>query len=517
MPDVSADFAAQGWSLAQEGRFPAAVAAFRQALEIEPDRTEVSSQLASVLLQLGHLQDAVDTLHSALVLDPGSAATAINLGVALKSAGLLEEAAAAFRHALSIEPGEAIGHYNLAGALQALKRAGEAEAACRAAIALRPDWAEAYNRLGGLLHQEGRLAEARDAFLRAADLQPGWFLPHHNLGQVAMQESDSLLAIRSFRESIRREPAFPQSHLDMGALLLKTGDLEEGWHEFEWRFACGGETPRCPGYDAPVWDGSPLDGRVIMVWVEQGLGDHIQFCRYVEELRRRGGRVWLQVPRPLMRLYESLEGVERLVAADEEPEGFDLQVPILSLPRLCGTNAPDRIPARVPYLSASTSDLPAGVALKRGFRVGIVWASAPGNPAAGRRDCPVSQFAKLALIPGVTVFSLQFGEPPGPGEVRDLSASLGDFATTAAIVQQMDLVITIDTAMAHLAGALGRNVWTLLSEPADWRWLLDRDDSPWYPTMRLFRQPAPGDWDAVFDRVESALREELAQATARER
>ena len=487
----------------------------REILAAEPGRTDVSNQLAALLLHLGDLQGAVDTLHAALLIDPGSAGTAINLGVTLKSAGLLEQAAAVFQHAISVAPGEAAGPYNLAGTLETLNRIEEAESACRAAIALRPDWADAHNRLGGLLHQQGRLDEARKAFQQAADLQPAGFLPHHNLGQVAMHERDPQRAIAHFRESIRRQPSFAQSHLDMGALLLQTGDLEEGWREFEWRFNRGGETPQRPGYDAPVWDGSPLDGRVVMVWIEQGLGDHIQFCRYVEEIRERGGRVWLQTPRPLLRLYESLDGVERLVTPEEEPAGFDFQVPILSLARLCGTDALERIPARVPYLTAPVAPDAASVEAEPGFRIGIVWASAPGNPAAGRRDCPVSHFARLAGIPDVSVFSLQFGEHPDVEGVRDISDFLGDFAATAAIVQRMDLVITVDTAMAHLAGALGRKVWTLLSEPADWRWLLDRDDSPWYPTMRLFRQPAPGDWDAVFDQVIDALRDELA--TARDR
>jgi tetratricopeptide (TPR) repeat protein len=459
----------------------AQAAALRQALASEPGRTDVSNQLAALLLHLGDLQGAVDTLHAALVLDPVSAGTAVNLGVALKSAGLLDEAAAALRHA----------------------------------ILLQPDWAEAHNRLGSLLHQQDRLDEARDAFRKAAGLQPEWFLPHHNLGQLAMQKRDPRLAIDHFRDAIHREPTFAQSHLDMGALLLQTGDLEEGWRELEWRFNRGGETPQRPGYDAPVWDGSPLDGRVVMVWIEQGLGDHIQFCRYVREIRERGGRVWLQTPRPLLRLYESLEGVERLVTPEEEPAGFDFQVPILSLARLCGTDALERIPARAPYLTAPAAPDAAGVEAEPCFRIGIVWASAPGNPAAGRRDCPVSHFARLAGIPNVSVFSLQFGEHPNVEGVRDISDFLGDFAATAAIVQRLDLVITVDTAMAHLAGALGRKVWTLLSEPADWRWLLDRDDSPWYPTMRLFRQPAPGDWDAVFDQVIDALRDELA--TARDR
>ena len=287
-------------------------------------------------------------------------------------------------------------------------------------------------------------------------------------------------------------------------------------------------TPARPGFEAPVWDGSPLAGQTVMVWIEQGLGDHLQFARYVRAIRERGGRVWLQTPRPLLRLYATLDGVDRLIPADtpeateEEIGSFDLQIPIISLARVCGTTL-DGVPAPIPYLS-----VPAGAAAAcreslpaagEELRVGIVWASRPGGPAGERRDCDVAHFAHLARLPGVALYALQFGERardlgahPGSG-ITDLSAVIGDFATTAAFVRAMDLVITVDTAMAHLAGALGQRVWTLLSEPADWRWLCGRDDSPWYPTMTLFRQPRPGDWGAVFAAVERALGQEVASAS----
>lgn len=504
-----------------EGRLAEAIAGLRQILELDSGRLDVANQLAAVLLHCGCHREAIDVLRSVLAAVPDSTATWLNLGVALKAVGDLEGAAGALGSALFLEPDRAEAHYNLGSVLQALGSTEEALAAYLQALALQPGWALAHNRLGSFLQGLGRNAEARECFARAAALEPAWHLPHHNLGQVAMGQGESEQAILHFRDAVRCAPDFVSSHLDMGAMLLQSGAFEEGWRELEWRFGCGGATPRRPGCDAPVWDGSPLGGRTVMVWIEQGLGDNLQFVRYLRGIHERGGRAWLQAPGPLLRLYDGLDGIDRLVAPDEEVEGFDLQVPLMSLPRLFGTTV-DSIPAPVPYLTPPPCDAPALLELareeRRGFRVGIVWASAPGNPAAGRRDCDVEHFVRLAGLPGVTLYSFQFGERAGDllpqTGIVDLSGVIGDFATTAAFVQEMDLILTVDTAMAHLAGALGRRVWTLLSEPADWRWLRGRDDSPWYPTMRLFRQRRPGDWTAVFDEVEQALGQEIAPAAS---
>lgn len=502
-----------------EGRFAAAVDSYRRSLALAPERIDLHNQLAAVLLHTGDFGAAVDVLRAALAFDPGSAATWLHLGVVLKTAGDLGAAAEAHRRAIGIEPDRAEAHYNLSGLLQALGRGGEALAACGRAAELKPDWAPAWNRLGTLLQSLGREEEARASFRKAAEVDPAWHLPHYNLGELAMERSPEE-AIVSFRAAIEREPGFAPAHLDLAVSLLGRGDFAEGWREFEWRFAAGGRTPGRPGYAAPVWDGSPLAGQTVMVWIEQGLGDHIQFSRFIHGIRERGGRVWLQTPKSLMRLYATLDGVDRLIpegATDEEIGAFDFQIPLLSLARIFGA-APDRLPGPVPYLAvpAGAEEACAGLPSAGGeLRVGIVWASRQGVSVGGRRDCGVEPFVRLAQLPGVTLHSLQFGERaqdlaahPDSG-IADLSNVVGDFATTAAFVQAMDLVITVDTAMAHLAGALGQRVWTLLSDPADWRWLRGRDDSPWYPTMTLFRQSRPGDWDGVFAAVERALRQEV--------
>ncbi|HEX4495776.1 MAG TPA: tetratricopeptide repeat protein [Thermoanaerobaculia bacterium] len=514
--------AASGHAAATEGHFAAAIDFYRRALAISPERIDVHNNLAALLLHTGDIDAAVGLLQAALALDPGSAATWLNLAIVLQSAGDLAAAAEAQRLAIAIEPDRAEAHYSLSGLLQTLGRVDEATVAAGRAVELRPDWAPAHNRLGTLLQGCGRDAEALAAFRRAAEAEPAWHLPCHNLGQMTMQRSPAE-AIACFRAAIERAPDFAPAHLDLGALLLASGAYAEGWRELEWRFAAGGRTPGHPSHSAPVWDGSPLAGQTVMVWIEQGLGDHIQFARYVRAIRQRGGRVWLQTPKPLLRLYATLDGVDRLIpedATEEEIGGFDFQIPIVSLARIFGTTL-DSVPAAIPYLAvpadAEAACRASWPAAEEGLlKIGIVWASRPGGPAGERRDCDVEHFARLARLPGIALYSLQFGERAGDlaahsgSGITDLSAAIGDFATTAAFVRAMDLVITVDTAMAHLAGALGQRVWTLLSEPADWRWLTARGDSPWYPTMTLFRQSRPGEWEEVFAAVERALRQEMS-------
>lgn len=438
----------------------------------------------------------------------------LNLGVALKRRGRLEEAAAACRRAAAGKPGWAQPWHNLGSVLQALGRPGEALAAFERAVRLAPDWRDAHNSLGAALDAAGRTGDAEAAYLRAAELDANWHLPWFNLGCLTLRRGDFRSAERLLREAIRHEPSFHASHLTLGLLLLQRGDFAEGWREYEWRWDCEGHTPAQAGHAAPVWDGSPLEGRTILLWTEQGLGDTLQFIRYARLVRERGGMVRVCCPPALAGLLATCPGIDRVIPAGEPLGDFTIQAPLLSLPHILGTSE-ETIPREVPYLTApglTPEALPPPLATAHSaLRVGIVWATGAAHSTAAQRSCPVALFRGLADISGAQIFGLQYGE--AAGELRDLadprlvdlSPWLGDFATTAALVEQMDLILTVDTAMAHLAGALGKKVWTLLPQPADWRWLLDREDSPWYPTMRLFRQSRSGDWEGVFGQVARAL------------
>jgi Flp pilus assembly protein TadD len=496
------------------GRLEESEAACRAVLRDQPENASALHLLALIALRTGRPRQAADALTQATALVPDSPELQLNLGVALKAAGDLEGATETYRRAVALRPEWPEAHYNLASALQARARTREAVDSYRKALELKSDWAEAHNGLGVALLDADEFGPASAAFAQAASLKPGWFLPLYNLGKVAFKQNRPAAAIEFFRKAVEAEPSFYQPHLDLAVLLLQRGEFAEGWREYEWRW--GGVAPAVPGLDAPLWDGSPLGGRTLLLWAEQGLGDTIQFARYASLVQKDSGRVVLRSQRPLARLLASLRGVDLVAADDEDAPRADCHLPLMSLPRLFGTTT-DTIPAPVPYLSAPPCDHPAleALAAEDGqglLRVGIVWASGTGYRDHGARDCRPADFEGLTRIPRVKLFSLQFGEPAGelrreggPPDIADLSGAVGDFATTAAFVERMDLIITVDTAMAHLAGALGRPVWVLLNERADWRWMEAREDSPWYPTMKLFRQSASGDWASVFERVEREL------------
>jgi hypothetical protein len=297
----------------------------------------------------------------------------------------------------------------------------------------------------------------------------------------------------------------------MAWLLL--GDYERGWAEYEWRWRTG--EMHLPSFAQPRWDGAPLGGRTVLLYAEQGLGDALQFVRYAPLVRQRGGRVIVACRAPLLRLLAGCAGIDRLADQAGDLPAFDVYAPLLSLPHLLGTTLAT-VPAAVPYLHADPAlverwrgELAAGPA----FRVGIGWQGSPLHPADRRRSVPVSFFRPLAAVPGVRLYSLQkgtgaeqLGGPHGRFPAEDLSPRLADFADTAAVMKNLDLVITVDTALAHLAGALGLPVWVALPFAPDWRWLTGRDDSPWYPTARLFRQPRAGAWAEVFGALAAELR-----------
>jgi hypothetical protein len=376
-------------------------------------------------------------------------------------------------------------HCDLGIALGAVGEFDEAIAACRQAIALKPDYAGAHNNLGVSLMAVGGLDEAVEAFRRAIALKPDLADAHNNLGMT----------------------------------LLQNGRFEEGWAEYEWRWKTrqhlAGGARR---FEAPLWNGEAIGSRVILLHAEQGLGDTLQFCRYAPVVAATG-RTVLEVQPPLVRLLSGLRGVIEVVARGDALPSFDLQCPLLSLPRALGTTL-DTIPAATPYLAAD----PALARVWRerlsrldGLRVGLVWAGGkkldPAWAAADRRrSVALDTMAPLGDVAGVSFVSLQKGEPasqalnpPNGMAVYDSTADLHDFADTAALIDVLDLVISVDTAVAHLAGALGKPVWLVNRFDTDWRWLLNRDDSPWYPTLRQFRQRAPGDWHSVFLRVREAL------------
>jgi tetratricopeptide (TPR) repeat protein len=525
-PDWAEVGANLGVALATQGRLDEAVASFRQALRLKPDYASAHYNLAGALRQQGQLGEAVASYREALRFRPDNADALTNLGNALTELARLDEAVLCYRDALRLRPGSAETHYNLAGALRQQDKLAEAVTNYQEALRLRPDHAEALNNLGTALREQGRLVEAVASYRQALRLRPTSAEALNNLGGALCALAQLPEALTCFDEALRLRPEYAEAHTQRAMLRLLTGDFAEGWPEYEWRWRCQG-TVR-PPFTRPRWDGSDVAGKTVLLWAEQGLGDTLQFVRYAARVKARGATVLLECPAALHPLLTHCPGIDRLLTADADRPAFDVHAPLMSLPGIFGTMLAE-VPAPVPYLSAD----PRLVAHWRqdlqalgGLRVGVCWQGNPGHARDRQRSFPLSGLEPLARLPGVRLVSLQ----RGPGveqvaalrgrlEVTELGAGLdqaaGPFMDTAAVMTNLDLVISCDTAGAHLAGALGVPVWLALAHAADWRWLVDREDSPWYPTMCLFRQPVPGDWAAVFERMAAALGR-LARAGADE-
>lgn len=472
--------------------------------------------------EAGRYEEAERFLYRALALAPGAAAIQLQLGDLFRARGRHDAALQCCLEAVRLAPDLAQAHNNLGNAHLDLGDVQNAIAGYRRAIALDEGLSEAHFNLAGALLRGGDPRGAAESYRAALRRRPDFAHAHLNLGFLLEEEGDCAGAIAAYRGAIAADPGLVEAHVNLGMQLLLAGRYEEGWDEYEWRL-------RYPEYGAAAaatqrWDGAPLAGRTILLDCEQGFGDAIQFLRYAPLVAERGGRVVVRCPAELRSLFEGTPGVEAVVGRNQPPPAFDLHCPLPSLPKVFGTNA-GNIPARMPYLQAPADRLAAWKARLAGSpgerKVGLVWASQSMHRTAPAKSLALEALAPLADVPGLRFFSLQKGDaarqaahPPPGMRIDDLGSELADFSDTAAALANMDLVISVDTAVAHLAGAMARPTWTLLKFAPDWRWLLGRDDCPWYPTMRLFRQPRGGDWAAAIEEVAPALRQFAAGRTA---
>ena len=475
--------------------------------------------------QAGRLAQAEQLYRQILQANPYHADGLHLLGVLVSQKGRDDLAVSFIERAIAVKPGVAAFHNNLGFSYHALKRWDDAEAEYFQAIQLQPDFAMAHNNLGNVYRSQGNAQKAANCYRQAVQLQPDYPEANGNLGVVLQEQGQREEALACYEQALRLNPENAETRLNRAMLLLGLGNFEEGWAEFEWRW----RTKDMPGYGIkqPRWDGSPLDGRTIFIYAEQGLGDTLQFVRYLHLVKKAGGRVILECQVPLLKLLANLPWVDQLVGRGEPLPTFDVHAPLLSLPGIFQTTLAS-IPADVPYLQADpklTEHWRKVLAVSnvnppdtgRDLKVGVSWQGNPGKPFDFHRSIAVAQFGRLANVPGVQLISLQKG--PGTGQLaalaepfplRDLSPCLdessGAFMDTAAVMKNIDLVISSDTAVPHLAGALGVPVWVALPLASDWRWLVRREDCPWYPTMRLFRQTKYGDWDSVFLRIADELK-----------
>lgn len=553
--DFAEPYGHLGNALRQQGRLDEAIGALRQAVRLRPDNPHAHNNLGTALKEQGSLDEAIAEYRQAIALKPDLAELHNNLGCALDAQGLREPAVASLRRAIELRPDYAEAYNNLGIALRGPSRTTEVLAAFHRAIELRGDVAEFHNNLGNALGSARRFEEAIAAFGRAIELNPNFAGVHKNLAvvltdagrleqaiaacrraiqldpkyadahnslAVAMREAGRFEeAIAACRRAIQLDPDFADAHWNLALFLLATGEMAEGWRKYEWRWKVKNlQSPR--DFSQPQWDGTDLAGGTILLHAEQGFGDTIQFIRYAPLVAARGGRVIVECQGELVRLLRASLCVEQIIVGGDPLPPFDVHCPIASLPGAFGTDL-SSIPTAAAYLTAPRDAAQiwkgklAGEA--RALKVGLAWAGRPTHRNDRHRSIALSQLAPLAGVNGVRFYSLQKGEaarqtPPAEMRWIDLTGELYDFADTAALVANLDLVITVDTSVAHLAGALGKPTWVLLPHIPDWRWLRDRQDSPWYPTMRLFRQEQAADWRQPLAEMAEALNE-LARSAGR--
>jgi len=472
----------------QAGRLKEAEPIYRRVLATQPQNTDALYLLGLVTQATKRFAESAGLFQRAVELNPKSAKYLINLGLSLGGMGLgkTEQAAEAFRRAVAIDPNNPAAWNNLGNELRNSYQFDEAMECYQKALKLKPDFADAYCNVGACL-------QATQPTLRPA--------------------------IAAYEKAIALQPDFATAHWNLGFALLLLGDYARGLPEYEWRFKTR-TVVRPRNFPQPLWDGSNLAGKRILLHAEQGLGDTIQMARYLPMVAARGGKAILECPSPLVRLLSNLPGLDQIVASGQPLPAFDVQCTLMSLPLVFKTTL-ETIPAPVPYLYADPNSaedwskrFPPDRAIKR---IGLVWAGRPENKNDRNRSMRLDQFAPLSVWKNVKFYSLQKGaaadearNPPAGMELIDNTNDLDDFTDTAAMLVNLDLLVTVDTSVAHLAGAMGKPVWVLLPFMPDWRWILNRDDTPWYPTMRLFRQKVRGDWGEMMERVKEAIEKSAA-------
>ena len=510
-------------------RFDEALASYDRALMLRPDFAQAHSNRGDVLCEVRRFEEALASCESALKLQPEFAEAHCNRANALRKLKRLDEALAGYNRALFQKPDYAEAHSNRGTALHELHRFEEALESYDRALALRPDFAEALSNRGNALQELKRFEEALTDYERATSLRPNFAEAYSNRGNALRELNRVKEALASFDRAVALQPRLAEGYFNSALCLLLTGDLDRGWKRYEWRWQTDQLISEKRNFSHPQWTGSDeIAGKTVLLHAEQGFGDTLQFCRYASLVVARGARVILEVQKPLVILMRTLADGTEIIAKGDPLPAFDLHCPLLSLPLAFNTEL-NTIPGETPYLSSDPTKSNAWRA-RLGphdkFRVGLVWAGDPRKQLPNahlidrQRSIVFDMLAPLFDVSDCDFVSLQKGADAvaqlrnsrSSHKIVDWSDDFHDFSDTAALIDNLDLVIAVDTAVAHLAGALGKPLWLLNRYNTCWRWLLDRDDSPWYPSLRQFRQGATRTWDPVIGRVAAALRDDVHRA-----
>jgi len=516
-PDLPQAHNNLGLALAADGKTEEAIECHRRAASIAPDFADASYNLGNAYMELGNLDQAIVEFRAAIALRPDWAIAHNNLGVTHRRLGEHALAVECYGRALAAAPEFAMAWANLGGAHLEQRDYEPAIAACRRALQLDPILPDAHNTLGLALCSLGQYPAAIASLKTALAMRPQSALAHNNLGNAYHWSGAWNQALDLYHRAIALKPDYAMPRWNVGLIHLIHADYEQGWPEYEWRSGILELQLLHPDARKPRWDGAGLHGRRILVYAEQGLGDTLQFVRYLPRIAQRGGKIVLSCQRELVELMRiQSNDIECVESTDPNPPRADVQIALPSLPGIFATRL-ETVPRDVPYLKADAEKarrwetrLDGGGGNSDGRRkIGLAWAGSRRHPHDPQRSMRLEQFAPLARI-GARLISLQIGDAgaqldSSAMEIENWTEELDDFSDTAALIQNLDLIITVDTAVAHLAGAMGKPVWVLINFVPDWRWLLDRTDSPWYPTMHLFRQEKAGDWTTPINRIIAAL------------
>ena len=548
-------------SLHRSGDLAEAIRLYRHLLDNFPRHPQTVFALGTAECQAGNAIEGLKLLDESLIAFPNNAAAYSNRGNALRSVNRLQEARESYRQAIRLNPDYAEAHLRLADVLCDLRQFGEALLSCDRALQLTPDAADAHFQRGNVLRRLGRAEEALKSYERTVQIRPDFWQAQSNRGSVlcdlgradegllCLERAIELMpaepklytnravvlrslkrfdeALQAFDAAIRAGPDHAEAHYEKAELLLLLGDYRRGWDLYEWRWKTGLRTAQPLYDDYPLWTGEqPVAGRSMLIRPEVGFGDFIMFARFALSLRALGARIVMHTPRPLLPLFARLgEGVVALDEAEPVPP-VDLQCPIMSLPRALATTL-DSVPSEVPYLSVAEEkqkEWKERLGRSDAFRIGLAWAGQAGRDIDSslfrNRSIPIRHLQPLFDLP-VEIHSLQKETPENDAafltrldRIVTHDRELADFADTAALIQEMDLVISIDTSVAHLAGALARPLWVMLPYAVDYRWGPAGDKTPWYPTATLFRQPGVGEWESVVREIRARLAEVLQSSPA---
>jgi tetratricopeptide (TPR) repeat protein len=475
------------FQLYQSGNLQQAKHICSEILNEQPDNEEILYLLGIVHAQLEEYDLAIEHLKRLLHFNTNNAHAYLALGAIFQHRGA---------------PDEAIDFY-------------------QRAIEIDADFAEAYADLGDAFNEKGQIDKAISVYQQALQLNPADFETYNNMASLLKQKMRVDEAIAHFQKAIQLNPNFTEAHANLYGMHLLTGNFKEAWKEIEWRNKL--KECRHPGCYQRRWDGFDISRLTILIYNEQedsGFGDTIQFIRYVPLVTQLGAKVIIACQKELLSLLQNVNGVDKAIIDGEHPPHFDVHCNFFSLPSIFNTTL-DGIPAKIPYITADSALVQSWKNkiqdANSKFKVGLVWAADPKHSRFSNRSFSIESFSPLACLKDITFYSLQKGgaaqhtkNRPKDMNFVDYTEEIRDFSDTAALIANIDLIISADTAVAHLAGAVGKPVWTLLPYAPDGRWMLNRDDSPWYPTMRLFRQPSPGDWESVMSRVSIELQKKIS-------